>query len=109
MVAPDLEGLGAVATAPHPYFGEASFARSLIAGVRAAREAEPTLSKRVAVVGHSEGGHGALSVEAHINEVPGQTLVGTVASARPRGLTLALMQGALATFSRCYLRLQKRT
>lgn len=81
VVAPDLEGLGPDATEPHPYFGEASFARSLIAGVQAARQAEPALSNRVAAVGHSEGGHGALSVEAHIGEAPELTLVGIVASA----------------------------
>lgn len=81
VVAPDLEGLGPVATVTHPYFSEASFARSLIAGVQAARLAEPVLSNIVAVVGHSEGGHGALSVDAHIGEAPELTLVGTVASA----------------------------
>jgi len=81
VVAPDLEGLGPVATVPHPYYGEASFARSLIAGVRAAREAEPTLSSRYAVVGHSEGGHGALDIDKHATEAPELTLVGIVASA----------------------------
>lgn len=81
VVAPDLEGLGPVATVRHPYYVEASFARSLIAGVRAAREAEPALSNRVAAFGHSEGGHGALSVEGHIGEAPELTLVGTIASA----------------------------
>ena len=81
VVAPDLEGLGAVATVPYPYFSEASLARSLIAGVRAARAAEPALSNRWAVVGHSEGGHAVLSVEAHADEAPELTLVGTVASA----------------------------
>ncbi len=81
VVAPDLEGLGPVATVPHPYYGEASFARSLIAGVRAAREAEPTLSSRYAVVGHSEGGHGALDIDKHAAEAPELTLVGIVALA----------------------------
>jgi alpha-beta hydrolase superfamily lysophospholipase len=81
VVAADLEGLGPVATVPHPYFGEASFARSLIAGVQAARQAESALSNRIAAVGHSEGGHGALSVDAHVSEAPELTLVGIVASA----------------------------
>lgn len=81
VVAPDLEGLGPVATVPHPYFNEASFARSLIASVRAAREAEPTLSNRYVVVGHSEGGHGALDVDKHATEAPELTLVGIVAMA----------------------------
>ena len=81
VVAPDLEGLGPDATVQHPYFGEASFARSMIAGVRAAREADPTLSNRYAVVGHSEGGHGALDVDRHAAEAPELTLVGIVAMA----------------------------
>lgn len=81
VVAPDLEGLGPVATVQHPYFGEASFARSLIASVRAAREAEPTLSSRYAVVGHSEGGHGALDIDKHAAEAPELKLVGIVAMA----------------------------
>ena len=33
VVAPDLEGLGPEANVAHPYFSEASFARSLIAGI----------------------------------------------------------------------------
>ena len=75
------EVYGAEATVPYPYFSEASLARSLIAGVRAARLAEPALSNRYAVFGHSEGGHAVLSVEAHAAEAPELTLVGTVASA----------------------------
>ena len=81
VVAPDFEGLGAVATVPLPYYNITSLARSLIAAGRAAREAEPTLSNRWAVVGHSDGGHAALGVEAHASEAPELTLVGTVALA----------------------------
>ena len=81
VVAPDLEGLGPDAIVQHPYFGEASFARSLIAGVRAAREADPTLSNHYAVVGHSEGGHGALDVDRHAAEAPELNLIGIVAMA----------------------------
>lgn len=81
LVAPDFEGLGPVATVPHPYFSEASLARSLISGVLAAREADPALSTRWAVFGHSEGGHAALAVEAHAAEAPALTFLGTVASA----------------------------
>ncbi|AEG94120.1 alpha/beta fold hydrolase [Ramlibacter tataouinensis] len=80
VVAPDFEGLGASASVPYPYYSEASLARSLIAGVRAARQAEPTLSGRYAVVGHSDGGHAVLGVEAHAHEAPELALVGTVAS-----------------------------
>lgn len=81
VVAPDLEGLGPVATVPYPYFSSDSLARSLISGVLAAREADPALSTRWAAFGHSEGGHAALAVEAHAAEAPALTFLGTVASA----------------------------
>lgn len=101
VVAPDLEGLGPVATVQHPYFGEASFARSLIAGVRAAREAEPTLSSRYAVVGHSEGGHGALAVDKHAAEAPELKLVGIVASAPYTSIAaIAVLSGEKARAER---------
>lgn len=78
MVAPDLEGLGPDAATPYPYYSLSSLARSLIAGVMAARAAEPRLSDRWAAVGHSDGGHGALGVEALAGEAAGLTFVGTV-------------------------------
>lgn len=81
VVAPDLEGLGPDSTTPYPYYNLSSLARSLIAGVVAARVAEPRLSDRWAVVGHSDGGHGVLGVEALASEAAGLTFVGTVASA----------------------------
>ncbi|SEL06973.1 Lysophospholipase, alpha-beta hydrolase superfamily [Sphingomonas palmae] len=81
VVAPDLEGLGPDATTPYPYYNLSSLARSLIAGVVAARAAEPHLSNRWAAVGHSDGGHGVLGVEALAHEAPGLVFAGTVASA----------------------------
>jgi pimeloyl-ACP methyl ester carboxylesterase len=81
VVAPDLEGLGPDANTPYPYYSLSSLARSLIAGVLAARAAEPGLSDRWAAVGHSDGGHGVLGVEALASEATGLTFVGTVASA----------------------------
>ena len=81
VVAPDLEGLGPAATVPNPYFDNTSIARALIAGVLAARAADPTLSTRWVAFGHSEGGHGVLAVEAHASEAPGLTFLGTVAAA----------------------------
>ena len=81
VVAPDLEGLGPDATTPYPYYSLSSLARSLVAGVIAAREAEPRLAKRWAAVGHSDGGHGVLGVEAVAGEARGLTFVGTVAMA----------------------------
>jgi alpha-beta hydrolase superfamily lysophospholipase len=81
VVAPDFEGLGEVATVPYPYYDATSLARSLIAAVRAARHADARLSNRWAVVGHSDGGHAALAVEAHAAEAPELALRGTVAYA----------------------------
>ncbi len=81
VVAPDLEGLGPDATTPYPYYDLSSLARSLVAGVVAARIAEPRLSDRWAAVGHSDGGHGVLGAEALAGEADGMTYVGTVASA----------------------------
>ncbi|MBP2302383.1 alpha/beta hydrolase [Azospirillum picis] len=81
VVAPDLEGLGPDATTPYPYYSLSSLARSLIAGVMAARAAEPRLSDRWAAVGHSDGGHGVLGVEALAGEATGLAFAGTVASA----------------------------
>ncbi len=81
VVAPDLEGLGEIATVPEPYFNIASLARSLIAGTLAARHADTHLSTHLAVVGHSDGGHGVLGVEAIMAEAPGLTLQCTVAYA----------------------------
>ena len=81
VVAPDLEGLGTVATEAYPYYNGASTARSAIAGVRAARHANSQLSSAWAVVGHSDGGRGSLSVEKYAAEAPELTLKGTVAYA----------------------------
>ncbi|CUX02227.1 MULTISPECIES: alpha/beta fold hydrolase [Rhizobium/Agrobacterium group] len=81
VVAPDLEGLGPDASTPYPYYNLSSLARSLIAGVVAAHTANPHLSGRWAAVGHSDGGHGVLGVEALASEAKGLTFVGTVALA----------------------------
>lgn len=81
MVAPDLEGIGPDAVSPYPYYELSSLARSVVAAVAAARLAEPNLAARWAVVGHSDGGHGALGVEVYAHEATGTQFVGTVASA----------------------------
>lgn len=81
VVAPDLEGLGAAATVPYPYYNAASSARSMLAGVRAARHANPRLSNRWALVGHSDGGRAVLAVEAFAEEAPELNLRGTFALA----------------------------
>ncbi len=81
VVAPDLEGIGAAATTPYPYYNAASSARSLIAGLKAARQAETTLSRRWAAVGHSDGGRGVLAVQQHLADAAGLDFRGTVAYA----------------------------
>jgi alpha-beta hydrolase superfamily lysophospholipase len=81
VVAPDFEGLGPVASGPYPYYDGATFARSVISAVRAARLTDTGLSNRWAVFGHSDGGHGALSVAEHQAEAAGLDFRGTVASA----------------------------
>lgn len=81
VIAPDFEGLGSVSDVPYPYFNAASLARSLISAVRAARHAVPSLSSNYAVVGHSDGGHAVLEVEAFTAEAPELNLKATVALA----------------------------
>ena len=81
VVAPDYEGLGDAAPEPLPYYNAASQARSLLAGLRAARRAEPSLSSRFAAVGHSEGGHPVLGLETYASEAPELVQVATVAIA----------------------------
>src|SRR4051812_17708711 len=58
VVAPDYEGLGTPGV--HPYLIGGSEGRSVLDRVRAARKIEPRLSKSVAIMGHSQGGHAAL-------------------------------------------------
>jgi pimeloyl-ACP methyl ester carboxylesterase len=81
VVAPDLEGLGEVATVPYPYFNAGSLARSLISGVVAAHKVNASLSNEYVAVGHSDGGHAVLGVEAYAKEAPQFEFKGTVAIA----------------------------
>ncbi len=81
VVAPDLEGLGKVATVPYPYFHAGSLARSLISGVVAAHKVNPNLSNEYVAIGHSDGGHAVLGVEAYADEAPQFEYKGTVAIA----------------------------
>ncbi len=81
VVAPDLEGLGEVAEVPYPYFNASSLARSLISGVVAAHKVDANLSKQYVAVGHSDGGHAVLGVEAYTDEAPQFEFKGTVAIA----------------------------
>ena len=54
----DYEGLGTPGV--HPYLIGVSEARGVLDIVRAARTANPKLSKKVIITGHSQGGHAAL-------------------------------------------------
>lgn len=81
VVAPDFEGIGSAAAVPYPYYNSASESRSLLAGVRAARLANPALSSKWMAVGHSEGGRGVLALQAFVGEAPELDFRGTVALA----------------------------
>ncbi len=81
VVAPDLEGLGAVAKTPYPYYSLASEGRSLVVAIQAARRNDATLSNRWAAVGHSDGGHGVLAIETYAAEAPELSYRGAVAFA----------------------------
>ncbi|WKG08707.1 alpha/beta fold hydrolase [Nocardia sp. PE-7] len=65
VVAPDYLGLGRFDTGPHPYLEVRSEATATIDLVRAARAANPDLSRTWSVLGVSQGGHAALSA-AHV-------------------------------------------
>ena len=81
VVAPDYEGLGAVATTPYPYFNLSSEGRSIVLAVRAARQAATALSSNWAVVGHSNGGHAVFGADLYAKEAPELSLKGSVAFA----------------------------
>lgn len=90
IVRTDYEGLGT--PGDHPYLIGSSEGRSVLDVVRAARELEPTLSRRVVVAGASQGGHAALWAAAL---APYETrrdldVVGTVAFAPPSNFAMVL-------------------
>nr|WP_308426092.1 alpha/beta fold hydrolase [Nocardia rhizosphaerihabitans] len=80
VVAPDYLGLGRFETGPHPYLEVRSEASATIDLVRAARAADPNLSRTWSVLGISQGGHAALST-AHVQQsyAPELDFRGTVA------------------------------
>ena len=91
VVATDYEGLGTPGI--HPYLQGDSEAHGVLDIVRASRALAPSLSKRVVIAGHSQGGHAALFAAEN---APGWSRdvnhLGTVAYAPPADLQL---QGAL--------------
>ncbi|MFI1911992.1 lipase family protein [Nocardia sp. NPDC020380] len=80
VAAPDYLGLGLYDTGPHPYLELRTEATSTLDMVRAAREAEPTLSRTWAVTGESQGGQAALGT-AHwqVGAAPDLDFRGTIA------------------------------
>lgn len=80
VVAPDFLGLGRFDTGPHPYLEVRTEATATIDLVRAARAADPTLSRTWSAFGVSQGGHAALST-AHVQSwyAPELDFRGTVA------------------------------
>lgn len=79
VVAPDYEGLGADGL--HPYLSLQSEGRSLLYAAKAAADAYASVSSRVGLIGHSQGGHAVLGAAELAGEVPSLDIVGTVAFA----------------------------
>lgn len=71
VAATDYEGLGT--EGDHPYIVADSEGRSMIDAIRAAMQAEPTLSKKVFAVGHSQGGQAAIAA-GELAETWGESL-----------------------------------
>lgn len=93
VVMTDYEGLGT--PGPHPYLVGLSEARGILDIVRAARACYPQLSDRFAIVGHSQGGQGALFAAHHQDWTPELALVG-VAAIAPSSSTKAAFVGGSA-------------
>jgi pimeloyl-ACP methyl ester carboxylesterase len=80
VVRTDYEGLGTPGA--HPYLVGVSEGRSVLDVVRAARKLDKTLSKKVLIAGHSQGGHAALWAASLAKKwTPELNLRGTVAFA----------------------------
>ncbi|MRH86828.1 alpha/beta hydrolase [Nocardia sp. SYP-A9097] len=80
VVAPDYLGLGLYETGPHPYLELRTEATATIDLVRAARSANPELSRTWAVAGTSQGGHAALGTSSvQVAAAPDLDFRGTVA------------------------------
>jgi pimeloyl-ACP methyl ester carboxylesterase len=81
VLAPDFEGIGPAADAPHPGFNSRSIANALMAGLAAGRATGEGLSDDFVVVGHSEGARALIGLEQHIDAASRETLRGAVALA----------------------------
>lgn len=84
VVAPDFEGLGAVAAennTPYSYYDLDRSGASVVAAVQAANRANLSLSKNWVSVGHSEGGHAVLGMDAAAAQASDVSFKGSVAFA----------------------------
>lgn len=88
VVAPDLEGLGTADV--YPYYNRLSDADAVTSAVRAAHSAFPNTAASWAVVGHSEGGHGAIAAAEHAADA-GLDYRGAVAFAPFENIVLQFM------------------
>ncbi len=80
MVRTDYQGLGTPGT--HEYLVGQDEGRSVLDIVRAARQVDSTLGKKVIIGGHSQGGHAALWAAALAPKwTPELDVLGTVADA----------------------------
>jgi acetyl esterase/lipase len=71
VVAPDYEGLDAPDV--HPYYNRSSHAEAVLRAVQAASKVSGvSLSRRWAVMGHSQGGHVALSAAELVSQLPSE-------------------------------------
>ncbi|MCL3838702.1 alpha/beta fold hydrolase [Aeromicrobium duanguangcaii] len=94
VVGTDYEGLGT--PGDHPYLIGSSQGRAVLDIVRAARQLDAAISKRVLVSGHSQGGHAALWASSMAPHYARELeIVGTVAFAPPSHMSLAA-QAALS-------------
>ncbi len=82
IVATDYQGLGT--PGPHPYLNTRAEAYSVLDSIRAAQTGFVELSRRVAIVGHSQGGQAAFAAAGYLTAyAPEIDLRGTVATGTP--------------------------
>jgi predicted esterase len=92
VVAADYPGLGSEGL--HRYLDGRSAANSVVDSVRAGRAADPSLSDRWVVIGHSQGGHAALhTADIATSRAPELDFRGTVATGAPANLESAFTLG----------------